>query len=151
MGCMGQAGLGQAPARQAAIHAGLHHEAICTTINKVIKLHTMFTLTPYRHSSPGHLHHNKQGDNAVHNVHSDPYTLHCSCNNALSSTFFSFFLHNLYVFLLNINLFSLLFALFFVKWRWLCMYRVAAAAWRRSCWPSSPSSWGTPGTHPLYQ
>jgi acetyl-CoA C-acetyltransferase len=35
MGCVIQAGLGQAPARQAAIKAGLPHKVICTTINKV--------------------------------------------------------------------------------------------------------------------
>ena len=35
MGCVLQAGLGQAPARQAAIKAGLSNQAICTTINKV--------------------------------------------------------------------------------------------------------------------
>ena len=35
MGCVLQAGLGQAPARQAAIFAGLPENVICTTINKV--------------------------------------------------------------------------------------------------------------------
>ena len=35
MGCVIQAGLGQAPARQAAIHAGLPNSVICTTVNKV--------------------------------------------------------------------------------------------------------------------
>jgi len=35
MGCVLQAGLGQAPARQAAIYAGLPESVICTTINKV--------------------------------------------------------------------------------------------------------------------
>lgn len=35
MGCVLQAGLGQAPARQAAIYAGLPPEVICTTVNKV--------------------------------------------------------------------------------------------------------------------
>jgi len=35
MGCVLQAGLGQAPARQAAIHAGLGDHVPCTTINKV--------------------------------------------------------------------------------------------------------------------
>lgn len=35
MGCVLQAGLGQAPARQAAIYAGLPPSVICTTINKV--------------------------------------------------------------------------------------------------------------------
>jgi len=35
MGCVLQAGLGQAPARQAAIHAGLGDNVPCTTINKV--------------------------------------------------------------------------------------------------------------------
>ena len=35
MGCVLQAGLGQAPARQAAIYAGLPDTVICTTINKV--------------------------------------------------------------------------------------------------------------------
>jgi acetyl-CoA C-acetyltransferase len=30
-----QAGLGQAPARQAAIYGGLPHKVICTTVNKV--------------------------------------------------------------------------------------------------------------------
>lgn len=35
MGCVIQAGLGQAPARQAALLAGLPNEVICTTINKV--------------------------------------------------------------------------------------------------------------------
>lgn len=35
MGCVLQAGLGQAPARQAAIYAGIGHEVPCTTINKV--------------------------------------------------------------------------------------------------------------------
>lgn len=35
MGCVLQAGLGQAPARQAALLAGLPHKVICTTINKV--------------------------------------------------------------------------------------------------------------------
>jgi acetyl-CoA C-acetyltransferase len=35
MGCVIQAGLGQAPARQAAIKAGLPNKVICTTINKV--------------------------------------------------------------------------------------------------------------------
>ena len=35
MGCVLQAGLGQAPARQAAIFAGLPESVICTTVNKV--------------------------------------------------------------------------------------------------------------------
>lgn len=35
MGCVLQAGLGQAPARQAALFAGLSNEVPCTTINKV--------------------------------------------------------------------------------------------------------------------
>jgi acetyl-CoA C-acetyltransferase len=35
MGCVLQANLGQAPARQAAIFAGLNSNVICTTINKV--------------------------------------------------------------------------------------------------------------------
>lgn len=35
MGCVLQAGLGQAPARQAAIYAGLSNEVPCTTVNKV--------------------------------------------------------------------------------------------------------------------
>ena len=35
MGCVIQAGLGQAPARQAAIHAGLPNSVTCTTVNKV--------------------------------------------------------------------------------------------------------------------
>src|SRR6478672_10594132 len=35
MGCVLQANLGQAPARQAAILAGLPDKVICTTINKV--------------------------------------------------------------------------------------------------------------------
>ncbi len=35
MGCVIQAGLGQAPARQASIKAGLPSKVICTTINKV--------------------------------------------------------------------------------------------------------------------
>jgi len=35
MGCVIQAGLGQAPARQAALAAGLPNKVICTTINKV--------------------------------------------------------------------------------------------------------------------
>lgn len=35
MGCVLQAGLGQAPARQAAIYAGLPESVICTTVNKV--------------------------------------------------------------------------------------------------------------------
>jgi acetyl-CoA C-acetyltransferase len=35
MGCVIQSGLGQAPARQAALGAGLPHKVICTTINKV--------------------------------------------------------------------------------------------------------------------
>ena len=35
MGCVLQAGIGQAPARQAAIYAGLSENVICTTINKV--------------------------------------------------------------------------------------------------------------------
>lgn len=35
MGCVLQANLGQAPARQAAILAGLPHNVICTTVNKV--------------------------------------------------------------------------------------------------------------------
>lgn len=35
MGCVIQAGLGQAPARQASIKAGLPNKVICTTINKV--------------------------------------------------------------------------------------------------------------------
>jgi len=35
MGCVIQAGLGQAPARQAALAAGLPSKVICTTINKV--------------------------------------------------------------------------------------------------------------------
>jgi len=35
MGCVIQAGLGQAPARQAAIFAGLPNKVICSTINKV--------------------------------------------------------------------------------------------------------------------
>jgi acetyl-CoA C-acetyltransferase len=35
MGCVLQAGIGQAPARQAAIFAGLPHATRCTTINKV--------------------------------------------------------------------------------------------------------------------
>ncbi len=35
MGNVIQAGVGQAPARQAAIYAGLPQETICTTVNKV--------------------------------------------------------------------------------------------------------------------
>lgn len=35
MGCVLQAGLGQAPARQAAIFAGISHKVPCTTVNKV--------------------------------------------------------------------------------------------------------------------
>jgi acetyl-CoA C-acetyltransferase len=35
MGCVLQGGLGQAPARQAAIYGGLPHSVPCTTINKV--------------------------------------------------------------------------------------------------------------------
>lgn len=35
MGCVLQANLGQAPARQAAIYAGLPEEVCCTTVNKV--------------------------------------------------------------------------------------------------------------------
>ena len=35
MGCVLQAGLGQAPARQAAIFAGLPPQVVCTTVNKV--------------------------------------------------------------------------------------------------------------------
>ena len=35
MGCVLQAGLGQAPARQAALFAGLDHTTPCTTVNKV--------------------------------------------------------------------------------------------------------------------
>src|SRR5690606_98495 len=35
MGCVLPAGLGQAPARQAALGAGLPDSAACTTINKV--------------------------------------------------------------------------------------------------------------------
>ena len=35
MGCVLQANLGQAPARQAAILAGLPNSVICTTVNKV--------------------------------------------------------------------------------------------------------------------
>ncbi len=35
MGCVLQAGLGQAPARQAAMHAGLSESVPCTTVNKV--------------------------------------------------------------------------------------------------------------------
>ncbi|MBP8156796.1 MAG: acetyl-CoA C-acyltransferase [Flavobacterium sp.] len=35
MGCVIQAGLGQAPARQAAIYAGLPNSVACTTVNKV--------------------------------------------------------------------------------------------------------------------
>jgi acetyl-CoA C-acetyltransferase len=35
MGCVLSAGLGQAPARQAALGAGLGHQVSCTTINKV--------------------------------------------------------------------------------------------------------------------
>ncbi|MHB1278690.1 MAG: acetyl-CoA C-acyltransferase [Bacteroidia bacterium] len=35
MGCVLQAGLGQAPARQAALFAGLSNEVPCTTVNKV--------------------------------------------------------------------------------------------------------------------
>ncbi|MDP4247428.1 MAG: acetyl-CoA C-acetyltransferase, partial [Bacteroidota bacterium] len=35
MGCVLQANLGQAPARQAARQAGLRDETICTTVNKV--------------------------------------------------------------------------------------------------------------------
>ncbi len=35
MGCVLQANLGQAPARQAAIYAGLNNNVVCTTINKV--------------------------------------------------------------------------------------------------------------------
>ena len=35
MGCVLQANLGQAPARQAAIHAGLPADVCCTTVNKV--------------------------------------------------------------------------------------------------------------------
>ena len=35
MGCVLQAGLGQAPARQAAMFAGLDHSTPCTTVNKV--------------------------------------------------------------------------------------------------------------------
>src|SRR6185436_18997869 len=35
MGCVLQANLGQAPARQAAKYAGLPDKVICTTVNKV--------------------------------------------------------------------------------------------------------------------
>src|SRR5438045_9560773 len=35
MGCVLQANLGQAPARQAATYAGLPDEVVCTTVNKV--------------------------------------------------------------------------------------------------------------------
>src|SRR5678809_1309627 len=35
MGCVLQANLGQAPARQAAIYAGLPDKVVCTTVNKV--------------------------------------------------------------------------------------------------------------------
>ena len=35
MGCVLQANLGQAPARQAAIFAGLPENVCCTTVNKV--------------------------------------------------------------------------------------------------------------------
>lgn len=35
MGNVVQAGVGQAPARQASIYAGLPQDTICTTINKV--------------------------------------------------------------------------------------------------------------------
>lgn len=35
MGCVLAGGLGQAPARQAALHAGLPHSVPCTTVNKV--------------------------------------------------------------------------------------------------------------------
>src|SRR5688572_22125732 len=35
MGCVLPAGLGQAPARQAALHAGLPKKVACVTINKV--------------------------------------------------------------------------------------------------------------------
>src|SRR5689334_11881620 len=35
MGCVIQAGLGQAPARQAAKYAGLPDNVVCTTVNKV--------------------------------------------------------------------------------------------------------------------
>lgn len=35
MGCVLSAGQGQAPARQAAIHAGITETAPCTTVNKV--------------------------------------------------------------------------------------------------------------------
>lgn len=35
MGCVLQANLGQAPARQAALGAGLPHHVCCSTINKV--------------------------------------------------------------------------------------------------------------------
>lgn len=35
MGCVLQANLGQAPARQAAIYAGLPENVCCTTVNKV--------------------------------------------------------------------------------------------------------------------
>src|SRR5690606_26187624 len=35
MGCVLQAGLGQAPARQAAIYAGIGDSVPCTTVNKV--------------------------------------------------------------------------------------------------------------------
>src|SRR5436853_2294011 len=35
MGCVLQANLGQAPARQAAKHAGLPDKVVCTTVNKV--------------------------------------------------------------------------------------------------------------------
>ena len=35
MGCVLQAGLGQAPARQAAIFAGIGDDVPCTTVNKV--------------------------------------------------------------------------------------------------------------------
>lgn len=35
MGNVVQAGVGQAPARQASIYAGLSKETVCTTVNKV--------------------------------------------------------------------------------------------------------------------
>ena len=35
MGCVLQAGIGQAPARQAALKAGLSKSTPCTTVNKV--------------------------------------------------------------------------------------------------------------------
>ncbi|HEX5655787.1 MAG TPA: acetyl-CoA C-acetyltransferase, partial [Polyangiales bacterium] len=53
MGCVVSAGLGQAPARQAAIAAGLHHGVEATTVNKMCGSGMQATIMAYEAIASG--------------------------------------------------------------------------------------------------